>query len=231
MVAWRRALVTGASSGIGAALCRLLDARSTGVVLVGRSRERLSSVADSLTVESEVLVADLSSASGRERVCERVAASARPIDLLVNNAAIGASGWWDEIEPARNLEMIDTNVIGVQQVLDAFLAATRRHDRRPVAVVNIASGAAEMRRPRQAVYAATKAYVLSVTQSLHDQCAAEGIHVSCVVPGFTRTGFHDIAGYTADDLPAAEAWREPEDVAAAILRAADDNEAVIRTAP
>ncbi|MEO1058946.1 MAG: SDR family NAD(P)-dependent oxidoreductase [Actinomycetota bacterium] len=222
--------MTGASSGIGAALCRRLDMRGTAVVLVGRDQQRLSSVADSLSVESELLVADLSTAAGRDRVCARVAATRRPIDLLINNAAIGASGWWEEIEPARNLEIIDTNVIAVQQVLDAFLGAARGHDRRPVAVVNIASGAAEMLRPRQAVYAATKAYVLSVTQSLHDQFAAHHIHVSCVMPGFTRTGFHELAGYTADDLPAGAAWLEPDEVASAILRAADNNEAVIRTA-
>ncbi len=225
---WRRALVTGASSGIGAAVCRLLDTRHTEVVLVGRDRARLTAVADSLHVESEILVADLASESGREQVCARVADAARPIDLLVNNAAIGASGWWDEIEPARNIEMIATNVIAVQQVLDAFLGAARRRPHRPVAVVNVASGAAEMLRPRQAVYAATKAYVLSVTQSLHDQFAADRIHVSCVLPGYTRTGFHEIAGYTADDLPAGDTWDEPDDVAVAILRAADDNDVVVR---
>ncbi|MEM8620910.1 MAG: SDR family NAD(P)-dependent oxidoreductase [Actinomycetota bacterium] len=225
---WHRALVTGASAGIGAEVCRAFAERGTAVVLVGRDHVRLRAVAEPLKVATELVVADLATPHGRQQVSERLGSQNAPIDVLINNAAIGASGWWDEIEPSRNVEMIETNVVAVQELLDAFLGATFARPEQAAALVNVASGAAVMPRPRQAVYAATKAYMLSLSESLHDQCAVRGVHVSCVLPGFTRTEFHQLAGYRADDFPPGEVQFEPSDVAAAILEAADRNTAVVK---
>ena len=205
------ALVTGASSGIGAEMVRLLATDGIPVVATARRADRLELLAGELD-GVEVLVADLETDAGRSIVAERVADQHRPIELVVNNAGFGTSGWFDELDPDRLAREIDLNVGALTQLSHVALAAMVPRGRGWL--LNVASVAGFQPAPRLAVYAATKAYVVSLSESLHEEAKRAGVIVTALCPGLTRTEFQQVSNTEQyqSSMPAF-AWTSVQDVA------------------
>lgn len=209
---WDRALVTGASSGIGEALARRLAAEGTEVVLVARSGERLHQLAAELPVPAEVLVADLADPDQVEVVAARVGEDRdRPVDLVVNNAGYGNSADLVDVPAHAWLDMVQVNVSAVVRLTHA--AVDRAHRSGGLrTVINVASVAGFAGSAGLGVYSATKSFLITFGQAVHDEAKADGVVVSTLCPGLTRTGFHERARMTGLRVPSL-AWQEADEVA------------------
>lgn len=222
MSRWRTALVTGASSGIGEAFARRLAADGTDLVVVARDVGRLDALAAELSaahgVRVEVLGADLSAPVSRAAVEKRLADRDRPVDLLVNNAGFGTNGRFVDLPVAREEQQVELNVVAVLRLTSVALGGmvARGHGD----IVNVASIAAFVPAPESATYAATKAFVCSFTDSLHDELAGTGVCATAAIPGFTRTEFQARADWAEQDNVPERAWLSPEQVADETLVAA-----------
>jgi short-subunit dehydrogenase len=197
-----RALVTGASAGLGEEFARQLAGRGTSLVLVARREERLRELQGELATPDrtvEVLAADLTDPTDRARVEARLATAEEPVDLLVNNAGFGMYGEFAELDGDRQAAMVELNVVTLTRLAHAIVP-------RLVAVggggiINLGSTAAFQPDPYGAVYGATKAYVLSFSEALHEELRGAGVRVLALCPGFTRTEFQDVASVDHRALP------------------------------
>ncbi len=217
----RRALVTGASGGIGETFARRLAARGDDVVLVARRQGRLQTLAGELAahgVDVEVLPADLTAEEGLAAVEQRLRASTGPVDLLVNNAGFGSNGPFAELPLDRELAMIDLNVVALVRLTRAGLDTML--ERGAGAIVNVSSMASFQALPQTATYAATKAFVTSFTEALAEEARGSGVRLQALCPGLTRTDFHTTASWSLGWLPSA-AWQSSEQVVDASLAALD----------
>jgi short-subunit dehydrogenase len=212
-------LITGASSGIGRELARLFAADGARLVLVARSQDRLRELAAELAAnhgaEAHVVPADLSRLASPGEVVEALAQRHLDVDVLVNNAGFGAHGSIAELGAERQLAMIDVNVAALTQLTALLLPGMLA--RRRGAILNVASTAAFQPGPNQAVYCATKAYVLSFTEALAEEVRGSGVKVSCLAPGATDTGFAAQA-----DMAATRLFRGGVMDAARVARAGHD---------
>ena len=207
---FQRALVTGASSGIGETMARLLLQAGVPVVAVARRRERLEALADHGDVE--VLTADLGTPEGQGAVIQRIGAQEAPVDLVVNNAGFGTSGWFHEQDADRFAAEIDLNITALTRLSHAALATMIPRGRGHL--LNVSSVASFQPGPKLGVYSATKAYVTSLTQALHEECRGTGVKVTALCPGLTKTEFQSVSnteGYETQ-FPAL-AWTDVEMVA------------------
>jgi uncharacterized protein len=217
--AHQRALVTGASTGIGAAFAQHLARNQYDVILVARNRERLQELAGRLhkehCVRAEVLPADLTQAA-ELRIVENLVAGAAKLDLLVNNAGFGTMGRFAELDVEREEEEIHLNVLALVRLARAALPGmiARQHG----GIINVSSLAALQPGPYNATYAATKAFVNAFTESLHEELRGTGVRVQALCPGFTRTEFQERAGIDTSGVPAF-VWMSPEAVVDASLAA------------
>jgi uncharacterized protein len=182
-------LVTGASSGIGEALAKCFARGGHRLVLVARSADRLAALAEALKrdfgVTAAVLPADLSQPGAADRLAATLRRRRIAIDILVNNAGVLEHGAFVKIAPARQRELIALNIGALTDLLGAFVPAmVARGSGR---VLNVASIAAFQPVPGLAVYAATKAYVLSLTESLAEELRGSGVTVTALCPGITAT--------------------------------------------
>jgi short-subunit dehydrogenase len=212
------ALVTGASSGIGAAIARELASRGHGLVLVARREEKLRALAAELAsrhrVRVEVLAADLGDPEARDRLAERIEGLALEVEILVNNAGFGGSG-----ERPRLVAMVELNCVAVCDLQERFLPAMVERGRG--AVINVASTAAFQPLPGTATYAATKAFVLSLSEATHEELRGTGVTLTAVCPGPVRTEFMEVAGLElAEDRVPGVFWMSAEAVARAAVQAA-----------
>lgn len=222
------ALVTGASAGIGEAIARGLARRKVPQLLVARSGDKLAALADELCslsgVAVEAIVLDLASDGAAERLVAATEGAGKPIGLLVNNAAFGFYGPQEEQELERTLRMIRLNVETLVELTHRLLAPMRA--RGGGYVLNVASTAAFLPVPFMAVYAATKAFVLSWSQALHEELRGRGVLVTALCPGTTRTDFHRVAGLAqgaSNPFPSLSA----EAVAEAGLRGLERGKAIV----
>ena len=213
-----RALVTGASSGIGAAFARALHARGERLILVARRRDRLQAVADELSGAAAIAL-DLAAPGAPERLVAEVEARGYAVDALINNAGVGHTARFHEEEPERIAGMIDLNVRALVGMTRAFLPGMVARGRGRL--VNVASNAAFQPVPFLTTYAATKSFVLSFTEGLAGELRGTGVTVQALCPGLTATEFLEVAGTArgllVNRLPAMSA----EDVVACSLRALD----------
>lgn len=210
------ALVTGATSGIGATFATHLAARGDDLVLVARDVDRLEQKADELRraygVAVAILVADLDDRSQATTVAERLAVADDPIDLLVNNAGFGIhtrlldEDAMDRIDPA-----IEVMIRSVMLLSAAAGRAMRRRGRG--AIVNVSSTAGFM---TMGVYSAIKACVTSYTEALSNELAGTGVTATALCPGYVRTEFHQRAGIRTHQLP-GPLWVDPDQLVAACL--------------
>lgn len=221
-MAWTRALVTGASSGIGDVFARKLAARGTELVVVARRRDRLDTLAFDVPVGCEVLDADLATDEGVERVEQRLAAG--DVDLLVNNAGFGTSGALAEVDAASIADEIRVNCLALVRLSKAAIGpmVERGHG----AILNVASVAGFQPAPKMATYAATKAFVLSFSESLAEEVHGSGITVQALCPGLTRTEFQDVASYENTSAP-GWMWQSAEEVVDTSLAALDKGRVVV----
>ena len=202
------ALITGASSGIGEVMARRLAEAGLPVVVVARRQDRLQAIADD-HAGVEVLVADLLTGKGQRAVAKRIGSSTKPVELVVNNAGFGTNGVFAELDAARIADEIELNVAALTRLSHAALAAMIPRGRGWL--LNVSSVASFQPAPKLAVYAATKAYVTSLTESLHEEARGTGVHVTAVCPGLTRTEFMAVSNTEqyADEFPGL-AWTSPE---------------------
>jgi short-subunit dehydrogenase len=216
---WRRALVTGASSGIGREMARQLAADRVDLVVVARDKARLDDVAAELAgkVDVEVLPADLADPAQVRTVEARLADAAAPVDLAVNNAGFGTYGDFASLDVDGEEAEIAVNVLAVVRLTHAALGAML--PRRRGAVLNVSSVAGLQATPGNATYGASKAFVALFGEAVHEELAGTGVTLTTVLPGFTRTEFQERAGIGGRNIP-GPAWMSAEDVAAEALAAA-----------
>jgi short-subunit dehydrogenase len=221
----KSAVVTGASSGIGEALARLLAARGFDLVLVARGKTALDRLASELSVEHsvlcEVLPADLTSRSDVEAVAAKIRETGA--NTVVNNAGFGSYGLFHELAISKEVEEVRLNVEALVVLSHAALEVMV--PRRSGSLLNVASTASFQPGPKNATYAATKAFVRSFTEALHEEVLASSVHVTALCPGFTRTAFMERAGLGSGRVPGFM-WAESMPVAVAGLEALQRNDAV-----
>jgi short-subunit dehydrogenase len=218
------ALVTGASSGIGAEMARLLGEAGVPTVLVARRADRLEEIAERYD-GFEVLEADLLTPEGQAATAERVTSSATPVDLVVNNAGFGTSGVFHELDADRLGEEVELNVKALTALSHAALTAMVPRGRGYL--LNVSSVASFQASPGLGVYAATKAYVTSLTEALHSEVKGSGVHVTALCPGLTKTEFqeHSNTDGLASRVPGL-AWTTVEQVASTGLRDVASNKTI-----
>jgi uncharacterized protein len=227
-------LITGASSGIGAELARGLADRGLGVTLVARREERLRELATELEsahgVRAEVVTADVSTERGRDRLFAAVAELGLAVEVLVNNAGFGSGGRFAKLDAKKEVSMVRTNCEAVVALTRHYLPELQRRGRG--AVLNIASLIAFQPVPFQATYGATKAFVLSFTDALHEEMRGTGVTVTAVCPGPVRTEFGEAGGFGgADERIPGPLWLDAEKVARDALAAVDRGDRVTVPGP
>ncbi|WFL66965.1 SDR family oxidoreductase [Pantoea sp. X85] len=220
------ALITGASSGIGATYAKQLAARGTNLILVARDAARLNLLAQSLCeshgVEVSVLAADLTNHDDLQRVDHEIQQN-KAITLLVNNAGMTVEGEFIDGDIAKIHTMLTLNIVALTQL--AHTAAQAFRARRNGTIVNIASVLALVSESANGAYNASKAYVLSLTRNLHRELAESGVRMQAVLPGLTRTEIFERAGKSINEIP-AEMLMEVDDLVSAALRGLDAGELI-----
>jgi uncharacterized protein len=218
------ALITGASSGIGAVYARRLAARGHDLVLVARATDRLEALASELRaahgVAIEIITADLVDEAQLETVAERLRADP-PVDILVNNAGAAMAGEFAKADPAALEQLLRLNVVA--PTLLASAAVGGMVARGSGAIVNIASVLALLPEYSPGVYAGSKAYILALSQSLAAEVNAKGVYIQAVVPSATRTEIFDRAG---GDISKVANVMEVDDLVDAALVGFDRKELV-----
>lgn len=191
------ALVTGASAGIGAAFARALAAKGANVALTARRKDRLDALAAEIArefkVETRVFLADLGVADAPEGLARALAAASIPVDILINNAGYGLPGNFNESPWTAHREFLELMVTGYAHFVRLFLPAMQ--ERGWGRIVNVASVAGLV--PGSAghtMYGASKAFIVSFSQSLAAENEGKGVNVSALCPGFTYSEFHDANG-------------------------------------
>jgi uncharacterized protein len=224
----RAAVVTGASSGIGAEIARELTRHGHQVVLVARTEGKLTELADELGERAHVLATDLSDRSARAALAGRIDALGLVPDILVNNAGLSTLGPVHRSDPEAELNVVEVDVAAVVDLCGRFLPAMV--ERGTGAVLNVASMAAFQPLPGQATYGAAKAFVLSYTQSLSGELTRTGVTVTALCPGPVDTGFGEAAGFDRHDfetsLPSFM-WVSARDVACAGIEGMDAGRVVV----
>jgi uncharacterized protein len=226
------ALVTGASSGIGEHLARELAVRGHDVVLVARDQNRLEALAQELEGAhggvAEVLPADLTHTEQLEVIENRLHDRNAPIDVLVNNAGFGTFGLFHTLDLATEVREIQLNVVALVRLTHA--AAAEMVPRGRGGILNVSSLAGFQPGPLNATYGATKAFVTSFTEAVHEELKGTGVSVTVLCPGFTHTGFQETASAPANDVPGFM-WQEADEVAKAGLDALAKNRATAIPGP
>lgn len=201
------ALVTGATSGIGLSFAHQLAERGHDIVLVARDRARLENVSDELRakydVGTEILVADLSDRADTGKVAERLADQARPVDLLVNNAGYALKKRFLDNDITEEEAVFD--VLGRAVLVLSHAAARAMRERGHGAIVNVSSVAGQI---TSGTYSAVKSFVTVFTEGLASELAGTGVTATALLPGFTRTEFHQRARLNMSRLPTF-LWLDP----------------------
>ena len=197
------AVVTGASSGIGEQFARQIAEAGRPLLLIARREDKLRLLADELAalhgIDTAILAIDLTQDGAVEAVLAAVVATGHPLGLFVNDAGFGEDGTFHETERARQVDMVRLNVEAVVALTHAALGLLVPQGRG--AVLNVASVVAYLPAPGSAVYAASKAFVLSFTQAVHEEVVGTGVTVTALCPGATETRFFERAGTDPDRIP------------------------------
>jgi uncharacterized protein len=224
------ALITGASSGIGAALARELAGRGHGVTLVARSEDKLRALADELasahSIRAEVVACDVTDPVARDRLAAAVDASGLQVSVLANNAGWGTYKPFVEVPRERLLDEVRLNTEAVVDLTARYLPGMV--ERGEGAILVTASTAAFQPLPGNAVYAAGKSFALSFAEALHQETRGKGVTVTALCPGPVKSGFQDASG--AHDFAAGlpkPLWRTPEQVAAAAVKGLEGGRRVV----
>jgi short-subunit dehydrogenase len=192
----KRALVTGASSGIGIEFARQLAQQGASLVVTARRKERLDALAEALRkehgVEVDVVVCDLGKPDGARALFAATEESAKPIDVLINNAGFGTRASLVDVPWEKTLEEMQLNMISLTELSRRFAAVMK--SRGGGHILNVASIGGFLPTPRFASYGAGKSYVRNFSEALAYELADSGVRVCCLCPGATETEFSDVAG-------------------------------------
>src|SRR3954471_8750506 len=219
-------LITGASSGIGSEFARQLSSRGYHVTLVARREDRLRELAAELGGHAEVQACDVTDPVARRNLAEDLAARGVTVDLLVNNAGFSTSGPFASSDRDRELDMVRTNIEAVVDFCALFIPGMAQRGRG--AVLNVASTAGFQPLPMQAGYAATKAFVLSFTESIHAELKPHGVSVTALCPGPVKTEFVEVANLQdAESALPGIFWDSAENVAKAGIRGLERGKRVV----
>jgi len=195
-------LVTGASSGIGRELAHCFAQDGSDCVLLARREERLHTLKDTLEsrydVDAPVLPADLSTPRAADEIEAELEARGLSVDVLVNNAGVGARGAFATLDTEHQLDMLRINVTALTHLTRRLLPGMR--ERKRGGVLNVASTAAFQPGPYMSVYYATKAYVFSFSEGLAEEVSGDGVTVTCLAPGPTQTAFVETADMEGTSL-------------------------------
>jgi uncharacterized protein len=224
------ALVTGASSGIGAAIADELAARGHSLVLVARREERLQSLAKDITaghdVSVEVAAVDLGTTEGRDLLIGSLRKTGRTVEVLVNNAGFGHQADFATSPTERMVEMVRLNVENVVDLTGRFVGGMVERGRGTV--INIASTSAFQPLPGAAVYGASKAFVLSFSEAIRTELRGTGVTVTAVCPGPVKTEFMEVAGSPGvEDRTPGVFWMSAEDIARHAVDGAEHDKRVV----
>jgi len=210
-------LITGASTGIGAAFARKLTARGRNVLLVARSEDKLIALCNELgrltSIRAQYVALDLQQPDAGAQLLEETQKRELEIDMLINNAGFGSMGDFGKLDLDRELEIIQLNVRALVDLTHRFLGPMR--ERKRGTIVNVASTAGFQGVPYMATYAATKAFVLSFSEALAEENRAHGIHVMALCPGVTETNFFEASKI---DRPPMRTIQTAEEVVDTALR-------------
>jgi uncharacterized protein len=219
------ALITGASSGIGAVFAHKLAARGYDLILLARRQDRLLALTQQLPVKTETLTADLSTEEGIA-TAERVIRESARLELLVNNAGFGTPGRFWEAPIESQQRMHEVHIMATMRLTHAALAAMVPRGRG--GVISVSSVAAFGQSPGNVSYCATKAWINSFTEGLDMELRSlrSPVKVQALCPGFTRTEFHETLGMDTGKIP-AWLWLKAEDVVAASLSAFDRGDVIV----
>jgi uncharacterized protein len=191
----KTALITGASSGIGAVFARELAKRGMSVILVARSEGKLralaAEIAQQYKVRAEVIMADLGQAGAAEQIFQEVERRKLAVDLLVNNAGLGAHGLFETFPRERQQEQVMVNVAAVVDLSHVFMPSMLKRPNE-TAIINVASTVGFQPIPYMAVYGATKAFVISFSEALAEENRGRNLRIVALCPGATETPFFDI---------------------------------------
>ncbi len=220
-----RALVTGASSGLGETFARQLARRGYDLVLVARRKDRLERLAAELSgaggAKVEVIEADLAQPDGLALVEGRIGKG--DVEMLVNCAGFGTLGGFADLPLERELEELDVNVRALVRLTHAALAPMK--GRKRGGIINVASTGAFQPVPYMATYAATKAFVLHFSEAVHEEAKRYGVAVTCLCPGPVKTEFQQVARVDQGRLRLG--WTSPEKVVAAAIKAVLAGRAIV----
>jgi hypothetical protein len=215
------ALITGASSGIGACFARALAARGRHLVLVARSKDKLEALTTEIAAKHslriEVIQQDLSVPGAADRLAAVLKERGIAVDLLVNNAGFGAQGEFWKLPLDRQLKMLRLNIVTLTELTYLLLPAMVA--RRSGGIINISSTASFQPIPYTSVYAATKAYVTSFSMGLAEEAGEYGVKVLALCPGGTATNFWEAGQFSKREFPGG--LQSPEEVVKVGLRALD----------
>jgi uncharacterized protein len=195
-------LITGASAGIGKALARVFAKHGHALVLTARRQAELRALADEITAAGHtrphVIAVDLGAPDGVALLADALQDAGLEPSIAVNNAGFGLLGNAADLDRARQLAMIDLNIRALTDLSLRWLEPITRHRG---GILNVASIAGFLPGPGMAVYHATKAYVLSFTEALHEELKSDGVRVCALCPGPVETEFFSLAGIPSDYFP------------------------------
>jgi short-subunit dehydrogenase len=196
------ALVTGASSGIGSDLARNLAAAGCHLILTARRKDRLDALKKELegkhAITIETISNDLSTPAGPRELFEATQRLNVPVSVLINNAGIGLNGQFADLDLSAQLALIQLNIASLTELTHRYLEAMK--SREEGWILNVASLYAFNLGPGYAVYAASKHYVLNLSESLHYEMKNRGVHVTALCPGPTQTEFFDVSGQGSNPI-------------------------------
>ncbi len=208
-------LVTGASSGIGLELAKCFAAEKSNLILTARNRDALEKLATQLRAEQgisvEIVIADLAQPESPQNIFRELQGRGTVVDVLVNNAGFGLHGEFAELPLRRQMEIVQVNVAALVELTGLFLPEMRRRNRG--GILNVGSVAGFLPGPHMAVYYASKAFVTSFSEALHEELRGTGVTVTNLCPGPTETNFsqtarsHRSRKVSAEKMSAAEVAR------------------------
>lgn len=226
----KTALVTGASSGIGATFAQELANRQYNLVLVARSQDKLQQLAQQLEkdhqIQTEVIPQNLAEPNAPQTLFDTITAKGINIDLLINNAGFGDYGLFANRSLTRQLEMIQLNISALVALTHLFLTPMRQQGEG--GIINVSSIAAFQPIPYMSIYAATKAFVLNFSEAMWEENKDAGVTVTCVCPGPTETEFFIKANFPNSITESSQQnYTSPEEVVKAALNAFEQKQANI----
>lgn len=227
-MAFTTALITGASSGIGYEISRLLAQEGHNLVLVARRRERLDQLAEQIQRDHRckvtVIDLDLCQPGAPESLFQRLKQENIPVDILINNAGVGYRGSFFELTSEQDMNEIQLNVIALTRLCKLFGAEMAR--RGLGKIMNVASVSGFMPGPYMAIYHASKAYVVSLSEALRQELKGTGVSVTAVCPGPVASEFHQLANTNSIFLFKLAPMMSSADLARAAVKAMHDRKSV-----